>query len=181
MALPALLAWLLFHSLRGLPWLRRPWFRGCLVGAGTAAFVLSTVYAAALVWTNPIRQEDFLDTAAADAFTFHPATLLAALFLGGLAAWLERRLENAAEFPLGLLVGGTAVLATIALNSLVLIAGGITDFRALALVTWLIHLPLAVVEGFILGCTVGFLARVKPELVGLTPAEKDACLAEAVR
>ena len=31
MALPALLAWQLFHTLQHTPWVRRPWFRGGLV------------------------------------------------------------------------------------------------------------------------------------------------------
>ena len=45
------------------------------------------------------------------ALTFHPLTLAGALLLAVLAAWAERRLENAPEFPLGLLVGEVAVLA----------------------------------------------------------------------
>jgi hypothetical protein len=36
-------------------------------------------------------------------------------------------------------------------------------------VLFVAHLPLAVVEGFVLGFVVSFLARVKPELLGLPP------------
>jgi cobalt/nickel transport system permease protein len=178
MALPALLAWGLFANLRRLPWLRRPGVRSGLVVFSTVAFLLSAAYAGTLLWSNPIRQVDHLDASRANAVTFHPLTLLLAVLLGLAAAWLERRLEHAPDFPLGLLVGGTAVLATVALNSLVLIGGGAEDWHALALVTWLVHLPLAVLEGFILGFTIGFLARVKPEMLG-GPVESEPCLVEA--
>jgi cobalt/nickel transport system permease protein len=181
MALPALLAWMLFLGLRRLPWLRRPWFGSGLVMVSTMAFLLSAVYAVTLLVSNPIRQIEHLETGSANAITFHPATLLGAVLIGVVAAWLERTLKNGPEFPLGLLIGQTAVLATIALNTLVLIGGGAADWHTLALVTWLVHLPLAVVEGFILGCTVGFLAKVKPELLSLTPTENEACLVESAR
>jgi hypothetical protein len=35
------------------------------------------------------------------------------------------------------------------------------------LLTFVAHVPVAAVEGVVLGFTVGFLARVKPELLGL--------------
>jgi cobalt/nickel transport system permease protein len=181
MALPALLAWLLFAGLRRAPGLRRPWCRAGLVALSAVAFFLSATYAGTLLWTNPLRQADVLDLSGANAVAFHPATLLGALGLGLLAAWAERRLDNAPEFALGLLVGETAVLATIALNSFVLLWGGQEDWHALALVTWLVHLPLAVLEGTVLGFTVGFLARVQPGLLGWAPAEEEACPVESAR
>ena len=97
--------------------------------------------------------------------TFHPLTLAGATLAAVLAAWIERRLDHAAEFPLGLLIGENAVLLSILLNGLVLIWGGTENWTALVLLTFVIHLPLAVVEGIILGFTVGFLARVKPQLL----------------
>ena len=48
----------------------------------------------------------------------------AALALAAAAVWLERRLENRPEFPLGLLLGELTVLATVGLNFLVLVWGG---------------------------------------------------------
>src|SRR5262249_20401420 len=98
--------------------------------------------------------------------TFHPLSLAGALLLAGLVAWGERRFENAPEFPLGLLVGEIAVLATILLNYLALIWGGQEQWDTLALVLFIAHLPIGVVEGIILGFTVGFLVRVKPEMLG---------------
>src|SRR5260370_37299634 len=69
------------------------------------------------------------------------------------------------EFALGYLVGAGAVVATAVLNSLVLLWGGAQDWKVLAVFVLLAHLPVAVVEGFIVGFTVQFLARVKPQLL----------------
>jgi ABC-type Co2+ transport system permease subunit len=174
MGVPALLAWLLFTGLRRLPWIRRPWFRGTLVAASVILFALSAVYAITLLATNPLDQET-LNTEWANHVTLHPGTLIAALALSVVAAWAEWRLANSPEFPLGLLVGGTAVLATVLLNSLALLFGALapTAARTPALLLCVIYLPLAVVEGAVLGFLVGFLVRVKPEMLGWQDAEYD--------
>jgi cobalt/nickel transport system permease protein len=168
MGLPALLAWLLFAGLRRLPWMHQGWFRAVLVGVSSLLFLLSLVYSLALLVTNPISEIEELDLSAANSLVLHPMILVGAVVLAGLAAWLERRLENTPEFPLGLLVGELAVLATVFLNGLVLLAGGTADFHTQVLLTVVVHLPLAVIEGIVLGFTVGFLVRVKPEMLGWT-------------
>jgi cobalt/nickel transport system permease protein len=83
---------------------------------------------------------------------------------------VERRLEHTPEFPLGFLIGEVSVLMTAGLNCLVLIAGGEEHWQTLP--QWLVvaHLPFAVIEGVILGFIVGFLARVKPEMLGIRRA-----------
>jgi cobalt/nickel transport system permease protein len=165
MTLPALGAWGLFAGLHRLPWIRRPFFRAGLVAFSTALFALSMAYAVAALVSNYGSQALTPDLSAANRLTFHPLTLAGALVLAGGAAWVERRLDHAVEFPVGLLVGETAVLATILLHGLVLLWGGTDNFNTLVLLTFVVHLPLAVVEGIILGFTVGFLARVKPQLL----------------
>jgi cobalt/nickel transport system permease protein len=174
MTIPALLAWQLFALLRRVPWVRRPWFRSGLVVFSTLVWVLSLVYGGTLLWlslgsrgtlfANHVMLARCLDGAWAN--TSHPVTLAAALAVAALVAWAERRLENAPEFPVGLLVGELAVLATVLLHCLVLVWGGQEDWQTLALVSFVLHLPIAVVEGTVLGFTVGFLVRVKPELLG---------------
>ena len=166
MAVPALLSWQLFHWLSRLPWLGRPWFRAVLVGLCGFTWTLSFVYSIVLLSTNRITELDALDPSTANSVAFAPVTLGCAVLLAAAAAWLEHRLEYAPEFPLGLLVGETAVLATALLNCLVLLWGGLEDWHALALLVLVAHLPIAVIEGIVLGFTVGFLARVKPELLG---------------
>jgi cobalt/nickel transport system permease protein len=179
MGLPALLAWLLFAGLRRLPWLRRPWFRAALVAGSVLAFGLSLVYAVTLLVTNDPRQLADADVTVANCVTFHPATLAGAAVLAAFAAWVERRLENAPEFPLGLVVGETAVLATILLHTIALVAGGREKWYSVALLAFIIHLPLAVIEGAVLGFAVGFLARVKPEMLGATAPEKVECAVDS--
>jgi hypothetical protein len=96
--------------------------------------------------------------------------LLMGLAFAAAAIWCEGRLENAPEFPLGLIVGLLSVLLTVGLNALVLILAGETEWQVPALVLVLLHMPFAVVEGVILGFAVGFLMRVKPELLSAPDA-----------
>ncbi|HYT94999.1 MAG TPA: energy-coupling factor ABC transporter permease, partial [Gemmataceae bacterium] len=144
MVLPALLAYYLFGLLHRLPWSRRPWFRSLLVAVCALAWTLSLVYSVTLLCTNSLNQATLLDQTAAVALTFHPLLLAGAALLAGVAVYLERRLENAPEFALGLLVGELTVLATVALNLLALLVGGETVWRTPALILVVVHLPIAV-------------------------------------
>jgi cobalt/nickel transport system permease protein len=180
MGLPALLAGWLFAGLHRLPWLQRPWARAALVAASLLGFTLSLVYAVTLLVTNRPSQLSDADLSSANHVIFHPAVLVGAVLLAALAAWVERRLDHAPQFPLGLVVGEFAVLMTILLNAVALIFGGRADWASLVLLTFIIHLPLAVVEGIILGFAVGFLARVKPEMLGQTAPEKSECAVESL-
>jgi cobalt/nickel transport system permease protein len=175
MGLPALLAWQLFGVVRRLPWVRRPWFRSALVAASTLTWALSLVCSAALVVLSLDAGPARLDLGRAAAITFHPATLAAALALTAAVTWAERRLGNAPEFPVGLLVGEISVLATAVLNCAALLwcvqAQYVeTSIRTVALAVLVAHLPIAVIEGVVLGFTVGFLAKVRPDLLGWPPA-----------
>jgi cobalt/nickel transport system permease protein len=165
MAPPALLSWLLFKVLCGTAWVRHPWSRAGIVAASAITFVLTGVYAVTLLATNWGSEVIHVDPAWANQITFHPAVLLGALGVASLAAWLERRLQTTAEFPLGLLIGELSVLLTLVLNALFLVFGGDKRWQSMVLVVFLVNLPLAVLEGLILGFTVGFLARVKPEML----------------
>jgi cobalt/nickel transport system permease protein len=162
---PALLSWLLFKALCNNRWLRFAWFRALLVMVSAVAFVLSGVYAVTLLVTNWGADVRDVVYSRANDITFHPAVLLLALAVALAAAWLERRSRNAVEFPVGLVIGELSVLLTLLFNALFLIVGGHASWHSLVLVVFLIHLPLAVLEGVILGFTVGFLARVKPEML----------------
>src|SRR5262249_5910593 len=110
----------------------------------------------------------------------HPVTLGIVLLLSLAGGWLEKRLENSPEFLLGLFVGEAAVLLTAFLNAAVLIEGGAEDWPTLALVSLVPHVFLAAIEGLIVGFTVGFLARVKPELLRGSLPEKAPWLANTV-
>jgi cobalt/nickel transport system permease protein len=196
MVLPALFAWQLSASLRRVPWLRQRWFRAALVSGSTLLWILSLVYGLALVWAdsrfdtikgllgNYAPDLPGTDTERAWSLALHPVTWTIAVILAMLAAWLEHRLENAPEFPLGLLIGETAVLATTFLNCLVLTLGTQEQesqpWQTLARLVFLAHLPIAAVEGIVLGFTIGFLSRVKPEMLGWVPPEKEECPLESI-
>src|SRR5207248_1738457 len=104
-------------------------------------------------------------------------TFSVALVLALLAVWVERRSENAPEFPIGLLLGQTTVLATALLACLVLAWGGQEpeSWQKLVQIFFIAHLPIALVEGIVLGFTIGFLVRVKPEMLGWTLPEETEC------
>jgi cobalt/nickel transport system permease protein len=68
----------------------------------------------------------------------------------------------------GSVVGASAVLLTAFLYSAVVYIGGIEDFRVVATLGFAVHLPLVVIEGLIVGVCAGYLAQVKPEMLGLT-------------
>src|SRR5262249_10319375 len=141
---------------------------------------LSLVFSVALLCSNRLGGLDRLDAGPALRITFHPLTLALAALLAAGAAWAERGLGHAPEFALGLLVGGAAALATLVLNGAVLIAGGQEDWHALALLAFVAHLPVVVVESIVLGFTVGFLVRVKPEMLRWRPAEEAECLVDTL-
>jgi cobalt/nickel transport system permease protein len=175
MVLPALVAWQIFALLQRIPWLRRPWFRSGLVGLSCLAWILSLIYSAVL-----LLSQNGTATQQANAFTFNPLTLSAAVGLALLGVWFERGTENAPEFPIGLLLGQFTVLATALLTSLVLAWGAEEpeSWEKLAQLLFVAHVPIALVEGIVLGFTVGFLVRVKPEMLRWTLPEETKCSVE---
>ena len=95
-----------------------------------------------------------------------PALLAGAAFSVVCHAAKRRKLGATTLLVAGSLVGTLSVLATIVLNYAVLVLGGETDWSAPAGILFLLHLPVAALEGIIVGFLVGFLGRVKPDLIG---------------
>jgi len=171
MALPALLAWQMFVILQGLPGWSRPGTRFALVAAAVLVWSLSLV-CGLLGFTHSLQLVPW---------PILLGIMAVAVGLAGLMARHEQRLGHAPEFAIGLLVGETAVLATVLLHCLALVWGGTSDWRALVVLTLPPHLFIAAVEGVVLGFTVSFLARVKPELLrGRVTWEKTPCTADAL-
>lgn len=168
MALPALLSYYLFHALHLAAWCRRRWFRSALVAFSVMLWTQSLIYSVTLLRTNSLGGTAlFLDDA--NASLAQPWSWIITGMLAVFFVIVERRLETAPEFPLGLLIGELAVLATLALNCFVLLFGGEVYWQTPALILFVAHMPIAVVEGVVLGFTVGFLARVKPEMLRIGP------------
>lgn len=180
MGLPALLAWGLFAGIRRLHWLQRPAFGTVLIGGSTVVWLLSLVYSVALLVSNWGNNLGDPNLSVANRWTFAPLVLGLTLATAVVVAWLERRLRMAREFPIGLLIGEAAVLATALLNCLVLLWGGQENWDTLAIAVFIVHLPIAVIEGVVLGFTVGFLVQVKPEMLRWTEQGRMPCVADSV-
>jgi cobalt/nickel transport system permease protein len=79
-----------------------------------------------------------------------------------------RQHTSAFLWILGCLLGMFSVLATLILNALVLLWGGAEDWHSIVWFVFYAHLPIVGLEGVVLGFTVRFIARVKPEMLGVT-------------
>lgn len=166
MTLPAYLAWGLFHSFRRLLGTDRGLVCSCLVFTGSFILVLSSTFSGAMVGRLLGEESGWLENLkAAGEFSLQPLSLVVALALACLATWAERRLHATPTFALGFFVGSVTVLATSGLNCLVLLAGGEDIWPVAPWAMVVLHLPVAVIEGMVMGASVGFLSRVKPELL----------------
>lgn len=168
MVLPALLGWGLFAGIHRCPYMRQGWFRALLVICGSAVWTLCLIFSLLLL-TQYSQTTDMENPSTwAMQILWHQVLLNPwiwglTLALSSFLAWWEPKLENAPEFPLGLLLGIVTALSTVLLNCWILTEN---DFASVALLLFVAHVPVAVLEGMILGFTVGFLAKVKPALLG---------------
>jgi cobalt/nickel transport system permease protein len=170
MTLPALAAGGLFRALHRVPGSRRIWLQSALVFGCAMAWLMCLVFSVSLLLTNRATGLTQLDPGPAVRFTLHAATLAGSAAIALVAVWLERREAAGPEFSVGLALGVFSVLATAALNACALLYGGAEDWHSLVLLVFVAHLPIAALEGIVLGFTVSFLARVKPELLGMNQA-----------
>jgi cobalt/nickel transport system permease protein len=166
MAVPALLAGWLFAGLQRVNWLRHRGARAGIVAAGVGALLLGVIFGGVVVATNPPARWSTPDVTFAWYVASTPPVVACVVVVALAVAWAERRLDSAPEFALGLLVGVTTVLLTLSLNALALLWGGAEDWRSIVLLVFAAHLPISLIEGVVLGFTVSFLARVKPEMLG---------------
>lgn len=68
-------------------------------------------------------------------------------------------------FARGVLIGGGAVAGAAVLNYLVLLLGGLDDWTTLARLVLLAHVPVVLIEGFLVGVMVSYVEKVKPDLL----------------
>jgi cobalt/nickel transport system permease protein len=98
-----------------------------------------------------------------------PALLAAALFAGlRRLPWFGRTRYTVA-WLCGCFLGMISVFATLVLQAAVLLWGGAEDWHQIVWLVFYAHLPIVALEGVVFGFTVSFLARVKPEMLGLSP------------
>ncbi len=167
MTLPALVCWLLFQALHRLPRITDRARRRMLVGCSAIVLFTSAAYSITLLCNTTLDQLDWNALRTANERLLDWWIIGGAILFASAAIVLEGRLENTPEFPLGFLIGELAVLLTVGLNCVTLLAGGETRWPVMPLLLVVAHLPFAVIEGLILGVVVGFVARVKPEMLGI--------------
>ncbi len=96
-----------------------------------------------------------------------PALLAAVLFSAlRRLPWFGRG-RNALNWLCGCLLGMFSALATLVLQAAVLLWGGAEDWYSIVQLVFYAHLPIVLLEGVVLGFTVNYLVRVKPEMLGL--------------
>jgi cobalt/nickel transport system permease protein len=92
---------------------------------------------------------------------------------------IHQRMQMTRVFFCGFLLGAGTVFMTSVLHSLVLTLGGIEDWRPVAALSLVLHIPVALIEGIIVGTMVDVIIKVKPSLLlsdrvnasAITPAE----------
>jgi cobalt/nickel transport system permease protein len=174
LTVPALFAWGLFAALRRAAFLRHPLGRGALVAVSAVLWGLSLLVGFELFLARR-HSPSWAELAERGGWwSLHPLTVGTLVLAGILAAVWERRLEHEPDFAVGLLVGELTALLTVGLNAVVLGLALPDDADAIAPVLFLAHLPVAAVEGWVVGTTVSFLHRVAPQmLAGSRPAERE--------
>lgn len=103
-----------------------------------------------------------------DALGVNAAVVGIPAILAALAYPVLKRLGLPA-FIRGFLLGGSAVAGSAGLNFLVLLFGGKDEWELLAKAVLLAHIPVVIVEGVLLGVLVGYLEKVKPEMLSHAP------------
>src|SRR5262249_49053445 len=155
-----------FRGVNRIAWWRHPWIRAGTVALSGVIWSASLLYSIKLLLANLDANIETLDLESANRILLSPWTWAAEGILAGVLVLVGLRLKTAPEFPLGLLLGELSVLLTLGLNFFVLLLGGQTYLPVPMLVLAIVHVPIALVEGIIVGITLGFLARVRPELLG---------------
>ncbi len=103
-----------------------------------------------------------LPFAMAFGYLLCPISALTIWFAG---QWLWLKIDRQSLFATGFGVGFLTVLITILLNAGVLIAGGNADWKWIAIFVFACHLPVAIIEGLIVGFVLEAIAASRPELL----------------
>lgn len=98
-----------------------------------------------------------------------PALVIGVLF----GRWVRNSLSVERAAALGAVLGGIAVTLAVALTAFMLYTAGKELVGVIAAIV-LFHIPVIVVEAAVTGVVVGFLLRVKPEVLGVKVVEVGA-------
>lgn len=178
-AIPALLAGLLFAPLARA--CGSPWARSLVVGASALLWGGCLLFGAAALYTGGLADLVRISGEAGVVFSgdalapalaicLHPAALAALLTFTAICALAHPYFTARPEVPAGAFLGVASVILTLALSGGVLLCDGAETWGRWVPAVFVAHLPLALLEGLLLGVTAGFLARVKPAMLRLPEA-----------
>ena len=111
----------------------------------------------------------FRDGLLAFAYILHPSLMLPMLLFVVAGIRAQWRWHEDIDFQAGFVVGFGCVILTAILNAVVLVVAGTEDWRMVAMFVVAVHIPIAFIEGIVVGCTASFLRRVKPEMLSPFP------------
>lgn len=180
LSLPALLAFAGHRFLSRQLQEHRGMVCSLLVFASCVFLVISTVYSAAMVgflMPGTLTWQENLE--AATQFAMQPWILMMAVLVALIAAWFERRVHATGHFALGFFLGSLTVLVTSGLNCIVLLAGGERIWPVAPWALVVLHLPVAVLEGLVMGVAINFLTHVKPDWVMANEPTREPASLEA--
>jgi len=98
-------------------------------------------------------------------YVLHPIVAAGLSGMYAVAAVTGRPTGIDPAFRAGFFTGLVTVVLTAGLNAVILVVAGVEDWSIVAALVLAAHLPIAVIEGLVVGCTTSFLARERPELV----------------
>lgn len=165
MAIPAVLAGFLFPLLRASP------LANSRTGRSVGVFAVAAVWfgfavTAVQILVAQTRGDGFEVRDPPPLWVFEWPVLAGITAAAAVLAVFERRLEADPDFALGLFVGLFAAGLTVLLVAVAVWAGGKEDFRALAALGVVMHVPVIAIEGLGVGFAVAVLAKAKPEWLG---------------
>ena len=168
LSIPAILAGFAFPICRRIlsvsPHFIRPIFVAFSVGICLAT-VATTIQIA--VWRLTGRSPRLLLDDTASFWLAEPIIFLLLLSTAIALGWLATRRHRADEFVAGLLLGMVSGIVTVALNAIAIYFGGIEGVRVAAPIAFLAHTPIIAAESIGVAVVVGYLAKVKPEWLGI--------------
>ena len=170
MVVPALLAGSVFRATWKRAILQTKAAQLGLLAVSFAVLGLGLAFVVRLLTNLGSEVESALESAA--SFTFEPVMIGIVAGCAMVGSLIVHTWIHTPTFALAWTIGELTVLASVSLNYLVLLVGAAEGIRRAAAVTLAVHLPVAVIEGVVLGFALGFLTKVKPELLLNSRAEE---------
>jgi cobalt/nickel transport system permease protein len=162
MTAPAFIASLMYRYLLRSPFWTNDSGRTALVAASAFTWGAAALAGTLLLFA---RQSSQLPWDTVLRFAREPWTWISLLSLAAIAAAIERKLSTEPDFAVGLLIGALTTVVTVALNATVLAFVLPSESESIAAVIFLAHLPVAAIEGWIVGSVLSFLRRAAPHLL----------------